>query len=172
VRRSPGTTLTELLVVTVLFSTLMVLILGFYIEGSRVSSRQDRYSASYRRVQQVLDRLDTMLRTSRVYHVRADQIVFSPLPAEAPLVAGRPNWGSAACTLVVQTSPPALILRQSGASRVFLELKPWDGISFGSPRPGSVTVTASSRPPLEAGQGLPRTLQATRLILIENDGEF
>ncbi len=83
-----------------------------------------------------------------------------------------PNWGSAACTLVVQTSPPALILRQSGDSRVFLELKPWDGISFGSPRPGSVTVTASSRPPLEAGQGLPRTLQATRLILIENDGEF
>ena len=54
VRRDPGTTLTEMLVVLAVFSTLMVLILGFYIEGSRVTARQEHSSASYRRVLQVL----------------------------------------------------------------------------------------------------------------------
>ncbi len=172
VRRPAGTTLTELLIVTVLFSTLMVLILGFYIEGSRVSSRQDRYSASYRRILQVLDRLDTLLATSRVYDVQSDQIVFSPLPAEAPLLSGRPDWGPVASTLVVQTSPPALILREAGASRVYLELQPWDSVRFSAPGPGVLSVTASSRPPLQAGQGQARTLQATRHILLENDGDY
>lgn len=171
-RRPPGTTLTELLVVTMLFSILMVLILGFYIEGSRVTSRQDRYSASYRRVLQVLDRLSTLLGTARIYHVQADQIVFSPLPARSPLTLGRPDWGPMASTLLVQTSPPALILREGGATRTFLELQPWDGVSFGASGTGALSVTATSRPPLQAGEGQARTIQATRRILLENDGIY
>ena len=43
-----------MLVVTSIFGLLMVLILGFYIEGTKVPGRQDKYSASYSRVVQVL----------------------------------------------------------------------------------------------------------------------
>ena len=173
-RRSAGTTLAELLVAMLLFSLLMVLILGFYIEGSRVSSRQDKYSASYRRVLQVLDRVDTLLAFARVYQVAADQVQFAPLPAGSPLALGRPDWGSRASTLVVLTDPPALVLHQDGASHTLLELAAWDQVRFSRSGPDTLTVTASSTPPLGAGEGAgqARTIQVTRRILLENDGLY
>ncbi len=169
VRRSPGTTLAEMLVVLAVFSTLMVLILGFYIEGSRVTARQEHSSASYRRVLQVLDRVETLLAFSRVYHVQADQVVFSLLPTTSPLALGVPDWGGQARTLVVKRDPAALLVREDGTSRVFLELNPEDEVRFGWPSAGVLEVTASSRPPLRPGEGIPRTVQAARQILLEND---
>jgi type II secretory pathway pseudopilin PulG len=171
VKRSPGTTLTETLVVMAVFSTLMILILGFYIEGSRVTARQEQSSGSYRRVLQVLDRVETLLAFSRVYYVQADQVVFSLLPDASPLALGFPDWGTQARTLAVKREPPALLLCEDGTSRVFLELSAEDEVCFGWPCPGVLEVTASSRPTLQPGQGVPRTVQATRKILLENDEE-
>jgi len=172
VRRSPGTTLAEMLVVLAVFSTLMVLILGFYIEGSRVTARQEHSSASYRRVLQVLDRVETLVAFSQVHHVQADQVVFSPLPTTSPLALGFPNWGSQARTLVVKRDPAALLVREDGTSRVFLELNPEDEVHFGWPSAGMLEVTASSRPPRRPGEGIPRTVQATRQILLENVEDY
>lgn len=172
VRRPPGTTLAETLVVVLLFSLLMVLILGFYIEGSRVSSRQDKYSASYRRALQVLDRVETLLAFARVWSVQADSVVFSPRASELSLARGLPDWGPAASTLVVRRDPPALLIREGGVSRTFLELSSWDRVSFGGSETGTVSVTALSRPPLDRsrGEGEARVIQCTRRILVENDG--
>lgn len=180
--RRRGSTLAEMLVVMFVFSLLMVLILGFYIEGSKVSARQDMYSASYRRVLQVLDRVQTLLAYARVYEVQGDQVVFSQLSDTAPLDAfGRPNW-LAPSTLVVERNPGSkrlqLLLREGTTTRLLLQLDPGDQVSFswGGSGQGSVSVTAASTPPIEPtrrqGQGVAHALQVTRLVLLENDGQY
>lgn len=172
VRRSPGTTLTEMLVVLAIFSILMVLILGFYIEGSRITARQEHSSASYRRVLQVLDRVETLVAFARIHEVQADQIVFSNLASDPPVALGLADWQTRARTLAVSRDPSALLIREEGISRIFLELAAEDEVRFGWSSSGVLEVTASSRPPLRPGQGTPRTVQATRRILLENDGAF
>lgn len=174
VRRPGGTTFAETLVVVSLFSLMMIVILGFYIEGTRVTSRQDKYSGSYRRVLQVLDRMEVLLSYARVYEVRGDQVMFSNLARPQPLLLGQPDYGAVASTLVVRRDPPALVLRESGVSRTFLELEPWDRVSFSLSDMGTLSVTAVSRPPLDGnrGEGDARTIQATRRILLENDGRY
>lgn len=180
--RRRGSTLAELLVVMFVFSLLMVLILGFYIEGSKVSARQDMYSASYRRVLQVLDRVQTLLAYARVYDVQGDQVVFSQLAESDPLDAfGRPDW-LAPSTLVAVRDPASrtlqLVLRDGTATRLLLQLEAGDLVTFawGGSNQGSLSVTAVSTPPIDPqrrqGEGVAHTLQVTRLILLENDGRY
>lgn len=180
--RRRGSTLAEMLVVLSVFSIMMAVILGFYIEGSKVTARQDMQSTSYRRVLHVLDRVQTLLAFARVYDVQGDQVIFSRLSETAPLDAlGRPGWGEPA-TLVAVRTPGSLrlqlILREGTQTRLLQQLEPGDSVLFGwgSPNRRSVSVTAVSTPPVDPaerqGEGVARAVQVKRVILLENDGQY
>lgn len=179
--RRRGSTLAEMLVVLFVFSLMMVLILSFYIEGSRVTARQDKTSASYRQVLQVLDRVQTLLAYARVYEVQGDSIVFSQLSQREPLDSfGRPNWQAPSTLVAVldeRTERLQLVVREGTTTRLLQQLDRGDRVSFGwGGGPGSVVVTAISTSEIDArkreGEGVGRTLQVRRLILLENDGRF
>lgn len=180
--RRRGSTLAEMLVVLFVFSLMMVLILSFYIEGTKVTSRQDKTSAAYRRVLQVLDRVQTLLAYSRVYEVQGDHVVFSRLSESAPLDAfGRPNWDPPQ-TLVSVVDPRTLrlqlVVREGTTTRLLMQMDREDRVLFGWADGGQDSVSVSAvatsdiDPRRREGEGVSRTLQVKRVILLENDGRF
>ena len=128
-----GTTLIEVLVVTSIFLLLMSMILGFYIYGTRATSRHEGISESYRRAIQHIARLETYLAFSRVYQVASDYVVYTPtagwpLP---PAVVGRwPEYATAATTVWIDTPKRRVVRRQEQKSYSMLVLDRGETIRF------------------------------------------
>lgn len=169
VRRPHGTTLVELLVTIVLFSLMMTVILGFYIQGNRITRRQDQYSATFRRTIMVVDKVETLVAPSRVYYVDSKQIVYATTGSNFSFTDKGPNWDAETKTICVLTEPHCLALLENGKPRSLVTLQENDEVSFSRSAEGCIVVSArcAPRPSPTAGEA-PRVVSITRTILNDN----
>lgn len=94
--RRAGTTLVELLIVMSVWSFILVAILGFYIYATKINKRNDQVSAEIRAVQQVADKLNTVLRNADLLQVIQfpPTVIFNHVDEQVPCLPGclLPNW--------------------------------------------------------------------------------
>ena len=77
--RRGGTTLLELLVVTVVFLLILTVVLGFYVWGHNTTESQSRIADNDRRMMQMVDRLRTLLVSGEIDRVISTEIDFTPI---------------------------------------------------------------------------------------------
>lgn len=90
VRRSSGTTLIELLVVMSVWIFVLTAILGFYIYATKINRKNDKMSAQLRAVQQIADKMNTVLRHADIREVYAfpPTVIFNRLEEDVLHIPG------------------------------------------------------------------------------------
>ncbi|MHB2018280.1 MAG: hypothetical protein ACYCW6_15120 [Candidatus Xenobia bacterium] len=171
--RRGGTTLLELLVVTVLFSLILTVVLGFYVWGHNTTESQSRIADNDRRLMQMVDRVHLLLGSSEIERVIPNEMDFTPIDNSA-LDRRVMNFSANAQSIVVLnggTGGGQVVLRTQGHSEVLLQLLSYETITFnysGGWGGGYIDITDSGTPPVtRTGQGQLHPYSITRRLLVE-----
>lgn len=90
-KRSPGTTLVELMVAFGILSLVMTAVISFYIEAVAVSAKRDKVSQRLRRFHLGLDKVEQALREGRLVQASTFRLTMLCLD-DVPEVDGMPNF--------------------------------------------------------------------------------
>lgn len=127
--RRRGATLIEVLVVLAIFGLMMLLILGFYLYGVRVSDQRTRHSDRYRRLISVFDKIQVTLEASWVYGITPDGTTIIYCPQEKlELTNSRLAYPSEAHLLNVSQNELVHIFQ--GEREVLVKLTPEEQLTF------------------------------------------
>lgn len=122
-----GVTLPELLVAMLLFSMVLVVVLGFYGQAWRVSQAREEDSRQFRRAITALDRIEITLRTAKVFQVNANAVVFAELD-KPEVFRGFPNWKAEGALLAVIDGQ--LFIRRGDVITPIATLEPGESVVF------------------------------------------
>ena len=162
----------ELLVVTVVFSLILTVVLGFYVWGHNTTESQSRIADNDRRMMQMVDRLRTLLVSGEIDRVISTEIDFTPIDTTG-LDRRVANMSSNAESIVIlpasanpHGSVPTVILRTQGHTETILVLQPYETLTF-SYNGSQIDITDSGNPPVQTqAQGILHPYTLTRSVMV------
>lgn len=122
-----GATLVELMVALALFSSVLVVVLSFYLEANKVNARKERDSKQFRRAIEVMDRIDTRLRNALVFDVEVDFVNFLE-PAEPTVERSYPKYSDQGS--IIYLLDRKLIYEKGSEQQILAELEPEEQVTF------------------------------------------
>jgi hypothetical protein len=119
----------ELLVTFTLFASILTLTLYFYGQSMKATRRHDQGSEVYRRAHNLFSDVERFLNSGTLVYATENNLAVAPFRDEWTVADNRLfNWSTQARVLSI--SELGLMLQEGAEKKPFIELKPWESLSF------------------------------------------